>query len=41
MTHNIHSIKRRPQGKPNANVLPLVVLSLGLVAMGLLMFLNQ
>ncbi len=41
MNHNIHLIKRRVQGKPNANVMPLVVLSLGLLAMGLLMFLNQ
>ena len=41
MNHNMHLIKRRGQGKPNANVMPLVVLSLGLLAMDLLMFLNQ
>lgn len=41
MIHNVHLIKRRLQGKSNANVLPLLVLSLGLLAMGLLMFLNQ
>lgn len=41
MIHNIHLIKRRLQGKSNANVMPLVVLSLGLLAMGLMMFLNR
>lgn len=41
MIHNVHLIKRRLQGKSNAHVMPLVVLSLGLLAMGLLMFLNQ
>lgn len=41
MLHNIHLIKRRQQGKPNANVMPVMVMSLGLLAMGLLMFFNQ
>lgn len=41
MIHNIDLVKRRLQGKPNANLLPLLVLALGLLAMGLLMFLNQ
>jgi hypothetical protein len=41
MIHNIHLIKRRLQGKSNANAIPIVVLSLGLLAMGLLMFLNR
>lgn len=41
MIHNVYLIKRRLQGKSNTHVLPLVVLSLGLLAMGLLMFLNQ
>ncbi len=41
MIHNIHLIKRRLQGKSNANLMPLMVLSLGLLAMGLLMFFNQ
>ena len=41
MIHTIHLKKRRLQQKPNANVMPLMVMSLGLLAMGLLMFLNQ
>lgn len=41
MIHSIHLIKRRLQGKTNANVMPLMVLALGLLVMGLLMFLNQ
>lgn len=41
MIHSIHLKKRRLPGKSNANVIPLLVLSFGLLAMGLLMFLNQ
>ena len=41
MTHSIHLKKRRLPGKSNANVMPLLVLSFGLLAMGLIMFLNQ
>lgn len=41
MIHNIQLLKRRLQGKSNAHVMPLLVLSLGLLTMGLLMFLNK
>lgn len=41
MIQNIHWIRRRLQVKPNTNVMPLLVLSVGLLAMGLLMFLNR
>ena len=41
MIHSIHMKKRRLSGKSNANVMPLLVLSFGLLATGLLMFLNQ
>ena len=41
MIHSIHLKKRRLPGKSNANAMPLLVLSFGLLAMGLLMFLNQ
>ena len=41
MIHTVHRLKRRLQEKPKANVMPLMVMSLGLLAMGLLMFLNQ
>jgi hypothetical protein len=41
MIHNVHLIRRKLAGKSNAHLIPLVVLSFGLLAMGLIMFFNQ
>jgi hypothetical protein len=41
MIHIIHMMKRSRQGKSYANLVPMTVLSLGLLTMGLIMFFNQ